>query len=91
MADMILTDESDVRYSFDNICTQGRLDGHASGLSAAVAWIKGRAVGLFQEGKDEAARDLRHLAEDMDRALRPAMEQRAANHAREFPAIIEPE
>lgn len=68
MADTILTDAADVRYSFDNIRMQGWLDGHAPGLSAAATWIKERAVVLFREGKDEAARDLRRLAEDMARA-----------------------
>ena len=91
MADTLMTDESDVRYSFDNIRTQGWLSGHASGLTAAVEWLKERAVVLFREGKDEPARDLRRLADDMDRALRPAMEQRAKRHATEFPAIVEVE
>ena len=91
MADTILVDESDVRYSFDNIRTQGWLRGHSSGLDAAVEWLKERAVVLFREGKDEPARDLRRLADDMARALRPAMEQRAERHAREFPAVVETE
>lgn len=91
MADTILTDESDVRYSFDNIRTQGWLNGHASGLSAAVEWLKERAVVLFREGKDESATNLRKLADDMDRALRPVIEQRAKRHEREFPAVIEAE
>ena len=91
MADTILTDEGDVRYSFENIRTQGWLNGHASGLDAAVGWLKERAVVLFREGKDEAATNLRKLADDMDRALRPTMEQRAKRHEREFPAVIEAE
>lgn len=91
MADTIMTDESDVRYSLDNIRTQGWLNGHASGLTSAVEWLKERAVVLFREGKDEPARDLRRLADDMDRALRPVMEQRAKRHAVEFPAVIEAE
>jgi len=91
VADTILTDEGDVRYSFENIRTQGWLNGHASGLDAAVGWLKERAVVLFREGKDEAATNLRKLADDMDRALRPTMEQRAKRHEREFPAVIEAE
>ena len=91
MADTILTDEADVRYSFENIKTQGWLEGHASGLDAAVAWLKDRAVELFRDGEDKAARDLRGLADDMDRALRPVMEQQAKQHEQEFPAVIEAE
>ena len=89
MADTILTDEADVRYSFDNIKTQGWLDGHVSGLDAAVGWLKERAVALFREGKDEAASSLRRTADAMDRALRSDMEQRAKRHSKEFPAVIE--
>jgi len=89
VADTILTDEEGVRYSFGNIRTQGWLNGHASGLSVAVEWLKERAVVLFREGKDEAATNLRKLADDMDRALRPGMEQRTKHHAREFPVVIE--
>lgn len=91
MADTILTDEADVRYSFNNIRTQGWLNGHASGLKAAVDWLKERAVVLFREGKDESATNLRKLADDMDRALRPVMEQNAKRHEREFPVVIESE
>lgn len=87
--DVILTDESDVRYSFSNIKTQGWLNGHTSGLDAAVSWLKERAVTLFREGKDEAATNLRKLADQMDRELRPDMEARAKRHEREFPAVVE--
>jgi hypothetical protein len=89
--DTILTDEADVRYSFNNIRTQGWLNGHTSGLDAAVAWLKEHAVMLFREGKDEAASNLRKLADNMDRALRPEMEERAKRHKKEFPAVIEAE
>jgi hypothetical protein len=88
VADTILTDDADIRYSFENIRTQGWLNGHVSGLDAAVEWLKERVL-LFREGKDEAAVNLRRLADDMDQALRPVMEKRAKQHAREFPAVIE--
>ncbi|HSX22848.1 MAG TPA: hypothetical protein VLE97_08765 [Gaiellaceae bacterium] len=89
--DVILTDESDVRYSFSNIKTQGWLNGHTSGLDAAVGWLKERAVKLFRDGKDDAATNLRKLADQMDRELRPDMEARAKRHEKEFPAVIEGE
>lgn len=91
MADIILTDDADVRYSFNNIRTQGWLNGHASGLKACVEWLKERSVVLFRTGKDDAAINLRKLADDMDRALRPVMEENAKRHEHEFPAVIEPE
>jgi hypothetical protein len=91
VTDKILTDEDGVHYSFNNIRTQGWLNGHTSGLSDAVTWLKERAVVLFREGKDESAIHLRRLADDMEHALRPVMEQRAKRHEREFPAVIEVE
>jgi hypothetical protein len=89
MADTILTDLDGARYSFDKIRTQGYLNGHAAGLDAAVDWLKERAVTLFRDGKDEAATSLRKLADDMKRALRPVMEERAKRYEREFPYVIE--
>lgn len=91
MADVILTDDADVRYSYENIRTQGWLDGHPSGLDDAVAWLKERAVRLFREGKDEAATGLRRLADEMRDALYPVMAERAHRHEQEHPAVIERE
>jgi hypothetical protein len=89
--DTILTDEADVRYSYDNIRTQGWLSGHASGLDAAAEYLHERAVKLFRDGKDEEATRLRRLAEDMVKELRPQMEKRTKDHAKEHPAVIEAE
>ncbi len=91
MADAILTDESGASYSLENIKTQGWLDGHVSGLDAAVNWLGDRAVSLFRDGKYDDAKALRDMAGDMDRALRPGMEDRARRHEREFPMQIEVE
>jgi len=88
MGDRIMTDEDGVRYSFENIKTQGWLDGHAGGLDDAVHWLKERAVDLFRAGKDEEATSMRRLAEDMDRKLRPGMEQQSKRHREEFPAVV---
>lgn len=88
--DTILTDEADVRYSYGNIKTQGWLSGHASGLDAAE-YLRERAVKLFRDGKDDEATRLRRLAEDMVKELRPHMEKRAKDHAKEHPAVIEAE
>lgn len=86
MADLIMTDADGVKYSYENIKTQGWLDGHESGLDAAIGWLNERAVTLFRNGKDELAVSMRRLAEDMDRALRLAMQERSKRHRIEFPA-----
>lgn len=86
--DTILTDDKDVKYSYDNLKTQGWLNGHASGLEAAAEWLGERAVKLFRDGKDDEATRLRRMAEDMVKELRPQMEARAKTHEKEFPIII---
>jgi hypothetical protein len=91
VADLILKDDDGDRYSFENIRTQGWLEGHTSGLDAAVTWLKERAVTLFRHGKDADAKNLRLLAEDMDRALRTAMEANSKRHEREHPGRVEDE
>lgn len=89
--DTILTDDADVRYSYDNLRTQGWLDGHISGLNAAAEYLRELAVTLFRDGKDDKAVYLRRMADDMVNALRPQMEKRSKDHAKECPIIIEAE
>jgi len=91
MSDTIMRDESGVRYSYDNIKTQGWLNGHTSGLDAAVSWLKERAIVLFRDGKYDAAISMRKLADDMHAALYEDMEERASRHQDEFPAVVEDE
>lgn len=86
--DTILTDEEDVKYSYDNLRTQGWLDGHASGLDEAAKWLRERAVTLFGAGRDEEATRMRKLSEDMVKELQPRMEARAKRHEKEFPIVI---
>jgi hypothetical protein len=86
-SDTILTDDADVRYSYDNLKTQGWLSGHSSGLDQAAAFICERAVALFRAGKDDEASRMRRLAEDMVKELRPQMEQRTKDHAKNHPII----
>lgn len=87
--DAILTDEAGIRYSYDNLRTQGWLDGHASGLDAAAEFLRERAVRMFRDGKDEEATRLRRLAEEMVKELRPQMEERSKEHAKSYPIVIE--
>jgi hypothetical protein len=89
--DTILTDEADVRYSYDNLKTQSWLEGHTNGLDAAAEYLRERAVKLFRDGKDEEAVRLRRLADDMAKELRPQMEKRAKDHAKIHPIIVEDE
>ncbi len=88
--DLILhSDESEERYSYDNICTQHWLEGHAPGLEAGAAWLREKAVELFREGKDSEATAMRRLAEQMLKALKPEMEARAERHGKEHPEVVE--
>lgn len=87
--DTILFDEAGVRYSYDNLKTQGWLNGHASGLDVAAEFLRERAVKLFRDGKDEEATRLRRLAEEMVKELRPQMEERSKEHARNYPILVE--
>ena len=89
--DLILKDDDGVRWSYDNIHTQGWLEGHAPGLDAAVGYLKKRAVALFESGKDEEATTMRKLAEEMHKALRPTMEAAALRHSKEHPTVVEGE
>jgi hypothetical protein len=89
--DTILTDEAGVRYSHDNLRTQGWLDGRASGLDAAAEFLRERAVQLFRDGKDDEATRLRRLAEEMVKELRPQMEERSKEHAENHPIVVEDE
>lgn len=91
MADTILTDDADVRYSYDRIQTQGYLSGHVVGLDAAARWLRDRAVVLFRHGRDDLAKQLRDLADQMVHDLRPDMEAAAQQYEHDFPAVIEKE
>jgi len=86
--DTILKDEDDVKYSYDNMRTQGWLDGHVSGLEAAVAWLRERAIELFRKGSDEEATRLRKLSEEMLKELGPRMEASAKRHEKDHPIVI---
>jgi hypothetical protein len=89
--DVILTDEAGVRYSYENLRTQGWLDGHASGLESAADFLLDRAVKLFRDGKDDEAVRLRRLAEEMVKDLRPQMERNSEAHVQNHPIVIEDE
>ncbi len=86
--DTILKDDDGNAWSFDNIKTQGWLDGRAACLDTVDSWLKNRAVELFKAGKDSEAVAMRTLAYDIVKALEPELRQAARNHERDFPAQI---
>jgi len=87
--DTILKDKDGNRYSYDNLSTQKWLDGHRPGALAVVAWLREKAVDLFRQGKDDAAVQLRKLAEDATKEVIPKLEAQASEHLVEFPIQLE--
>lgn len=85
--DMILTSEAGVRYSYDNICSQHYLEGHAPGCERAEGYLRERAARLFTAGKDVEAIAMRKLADEL-RGVGEAMEEEARKHALEYPEIV---
>jgi hypothetical protein len=88
MADLIMTDDEGRKYSYENLKTQGWLEGHSSGLDAAANYLKDLAVELFKSGKDTEAMAMRKLAEKMVQDLEPDMRKRAIAHEHNFPADV---
>lgn len=75
-------------YSYENIKTQGYLNGHAPGVDAAAEYLTGLAVELFKKGQDSAATAMRKLAEDVKKNVKPELEARAKRHEKEFPDVV---
>lgn len=87
--DTILRDAEGVRYSYDNIKTQGWLDGHEPGAEVIAGIIKERAVKSFAEGRDKEAVFLRSLAEEIVDKHIPAMKARAKKNEKDHPEVME--
>ena len=86
--DLSLFTSDGVPYSYENIRTQGWLDGHRPGIEMAAGWFRERAVELFRSGLDERARDLRQLAERMEKELGSKVEIRANEHRTDHPEML---
>ncbi len=86
--DTIVTDADRVRYSFDNLSTQKWLEGHSAGLDACVEWLNQEALKLFGQRKTNEALAMQKLADLMRDSLRPAMVERAKEHAKEYPYTL---
>lgn len=86
--DLRLVTSDGVPYSYENIRTQGWLDGHRPGIEMAAGWFRERAVELFRCGLDERARELRQLAETMEKELYTKVDLRSAEHRTDHPEML---
>ena len=84
----VLMDAEGIKYSYENLKTQGWLEGHYSGLDHAIIWLKDHAVKLFQAGQHDQAIKMQKLADEMQKALEPGMRKRAKDHEKDFPVVI---
>lgn len=87
--DLILSDDGGGRYSFENLRTQGWLDGHAPGLEAGAVWLNDQATELFKKGDHEAAIKMQKLSREMVAAVKPVLEASAKRHEKEHPYQLE--
>lgn len=86
--DTILKDEEGNKYSYDNLKTQGWLEGHYCGLDCAVKTIADKAVDFFREGKHDKAIEYQKLAKEIKELLEPEMRRRAKEHEEQYPAQV---
>ena len=87
--DIVLTDEDGRRYSYENLQTLSWLDGHLRGIEAAAGWLKRRASGLFEVGRDEEAVALRNIVDEMLGELGVSMKARSSAYREIHPAEID--
>lgn len=86
--ELVLHTDDGVPYSYENIRTQGWLDGHKRGLEFAAGWLRERAVELFRCGLDEKAKELRELATKMETTLGAEFDQQSSRHRTEHPEMM---
>ena len=75
-------------YSYENLRTQGWLDGHKPGVEMAVGWLRNEAIQLFTYGQDERAIALRKMAERMEVELVKIVDERAKEHRTAYPEMV---
>lgn len=88
--DTVLVADTGAKYSYDNLCTQKWLEGHAPGAERAVEWLSDLARERFDQGKDDEARLLRDTAIRMQRVLVPKLDREAREHEDKYPSEIRP-
>lgn len=87
--DTILKDDEGTQYSYDNLKTQGWLEGHVPGIELASNFLMEKAQTLFA-GSDadvEKAKLLRALSREV-KALTKDAEERAKRHEGMFPVVV---
>lgn len=89
--DTILTDEDSVKYSYDNIKTQGWLNGQPSGAEQLCEWLINKSVEMFKDGRIDDATKLRALALEAKSKVVPALKANAERHKKEHPEQIDSE
>lgn len=89
-SDTILKDEQGVRHSYDNIKTQGWLNGQPIGAQAAVNYLREKAVGLFRNGKYDEAIAMQKLATEVLEKVVPGLEDAAKIHEITYPEELDP-
>ena len=89
--DTVLRDEANVSYSYDNLKTQGYLEGHAQGLDRAAGYLREKAGEFFQRGDDGKATLLRGLADELVAKVRPDLVRAAKEHEENHPVVLDAE
>lgn len=88
--DLILKGDDGVLYSYDCIRGLNFLQGHAPGVRVAVNFLLERSKQLFGAGKDEEAKLLRRLSQELEEEARKA-EAKASEYDRENPMVVSEE
>jgi hypothetical protein len=90
--DTILADDAGVQYSYDNIKTQGYLEGQTRGAELVCGFIRKQAAEAFGDKHDEKAHLLRNLVNEIDsgliRGLREAAEKHSASNPETLPERV---
>lgn len=84
-SDTELRDPEGNIWSFENIKTQGYLDGHLGGLERCIQFLEQKSVELFKRRKHQAAISLQEIAVEMSGALNAEMRDACAKHMRQHP------
>jgi ribosomal protein S26 len=85
MSDTILKDDEGQTYSYDNIKTQGWVDGHVAGAQCVAAFLREKAVAAFSAKKDVEAKLFRELADEVIAAVVPDLQRKAEQHMKRHP------
>jgi hypothetical protein len=86
--DLILKGDDGKTYSYSAIRGQSYLEGHEPGVRMACKMIVDEALKKFTLAKDDEAKALRRLAEDIANKLVPELEERVKRHKVESPEEV---